>query len=265
MDWNKLTVADVTSVIRVHNAQGKRLVMSGRRDSALIFPMNGRIRFSRNDQKVIADRTHPVLIQQGAHYVNECLESAESLMVNFVMTSRQDAWIEEIPEVDPAYAKEAFGRMQMLSAQKQPESRFALLMEMYRLLEQIFRRPPSEGERLLEPAIALMLERYADPALNSVELAKAANVSEAYLRKLFRTHLDTTPIRYLTGIRMEKARSLLREGRRVRETALDVGYGDIYQFSRAFRKMNGCTPFQYARDREEYRLEKLNERNCAKK
>lgn len=188
MDWNKLTVADVTSVIRVHNAQGKRLVMSGRRDSALIFPMNGRIRFSRNDQKVIADRTHPVLIQQGAHYVNECLESA-----------------------------------------------------------------------------ALMLERYADPALNSVELAKAANVSEAYLRKLFRTHLYTTPIRYLTGIRMEKARSLLREGRRVRETALDVGYGDIYQFSRAFRKMNGCTPFQYARDREEYRLEKLNERNCAKK
>lgn len=247
MDWNQLTIAEVTGVVRVYDAAGKRIVISDRYASALIFPLTGRIRFSQNDRVVIADRLHPVIIPQGADYVNECVESAESLMINFMMSGPTDGLIETTPPVDPACAESAFERMQIISAQKRRETRFALLAEAYRLMERMFRQPPEAGEHLLEPAIALIMERYGEPGLCNQDMARAARVSEPYLRALFKKQLGTTPMRYLTGIRMEKARSLLMEGHAVRQTAVSVGYGDIYQFSRAFRNQTGCPPGQYAR------------------
>lgn len=247
MNWDEVIIAEVTGIIRVHNEEGGKLIMSGRRDSALIFPLKGKIRFGRNDRSVIADRTHPVMIFQGAYYVNECLESAESLMINFVLSGQQEEeWIQEIPAVDTAYAADAFDRMQLLSARKRPENRCMLLAEMYRLMGGMLKGPTEEGERLLGPAIALIMEKYSDPDLSGADLAEASRISQPYLRKLFKAHMGTTPIRYLTGVRMEKARSLLTEGWSVRETALSVGYGDIYQFSRAFRNLVGCPPVRYA-------------------
>ena len=46
----------------------------------------------------------------------------------------------------------------------------------------------------------------------------------------------------LTKIRMEKAKFMIEEKRPLTEIALSVGYSDIYQFSRAYKKFYGYSP-----------------------
>ena len=55
------------------------------------------------------------------------------------------------------------------------------------------------------------------------------------------------PARYLKGIRMDHAKTLLEERVPVQHVAQAVGYGDIYQFSRAYKQFFGHAPSQDGR------------------
>ena len=49
-------------------------------------------------------------------------------------------------------------------------------------------------------------------------------------------------------LRMEKAKQLLRQDRRVYEVCEQVGYSDTAYFSRVFEKTVGCKPSEYRRN-----------------
>ena len=74
------------------------------------------------------------------------------------------------------------------------------------------------------------------------EIAEHCAISEIYLHKLFKKHLATTPFRVLTDIRMQKAVMMIEEKRSLKEISYNVGYGDVYQFSRAYKKYFGYAP-----------------------
>ena len=69
-------------------------------------------------------------------------------------------------------------------------------------------------------------------------------MSPSYICKIFKQEMGESPINYLIRIRMEKARNLLlqEEGYSVKEIACLVGYEDIYQFSKLFKKYYGVAP-----------------------
>ena len=67
-----------------------------------------------------------------------------------------------------------------------------------------------------------------------------------YIRKLFRSHLSTTPLAYFQEKVIQKAEQLLREKNlSVVELAARLGYHDVYYFSRLFKKKNGLPPGTY--------------------
>ena len=65
---------------------------------------------------------------------------------------------------------------------------------------------------------------------------------EQEMRKLFAEKMNTTPFNYITKVRMEHAHDLARERFPINEIAHLVGYADIYQFSRAYKKHFGYSP-----------------------
>ena len=91
-----------------------------------------------------------------------------------------------------------------------------------------------------------MNQAYGRSGLTVEEIAQHCCISQVYLRKLFARELATTPFRYLTEIRMEHARMLAEEKRPLKEIAARVGYGDVFQFSRAYKRHFGYSP---SRDR----------------
>lgn len=83
-----------------------------------------------------------------------------------------------------------------------------------------------------------------DLSLN--QAASAVAVSPGYLSVLFRKETGETFIEYLTKIRMEKAKELLKTSSlKAYEVAYKVGYSDPHYFSMCFKKYTGQTPSDY--------------------
>jgi len=81
------------------------------------------------------------------------------------------------------------------------------------------------------------------------EVARRAGISRAWLDRLFRRELGTTPTAYLSGIRLDYAAHRLLAGEEpVRAIAAELGYGDQYAFSRAFKRRFGRAPAHYRRE-----------------
>jgi two-component system response regulator YesN len=94
----------------------------------------------------------------------------------------------------------------------------------------------------LVKALEYLREHYAEPiTLNST--AEAAQVSTAYLSRLFSEQLRTGFSDYLTELRIEKAEKLLRETRmNIKEVSFASGFQDPNYFSKIFRKVTGMLP-----------------------
>jgi two-component system response regulator YesN len=101
----------------------------------------------------------------------------------------------------------------------------------------------------LAKALEFLNERFSDQ-LQLSSVAEAAQVSAAYLSRLFSEHLHITFIDFLTELRIEKAEKLIRESKmNIKEVAYAVGYQDPNYFSKIFRKTTGVPPTVYAAEK----------------
>ena len=106
---------------------------------------------------------------------------------------------------------------------------------------------PSGKEELIRPAVDYARENYTDPDLAVADLAAAAEMSEVYLRRLFKAVCGVSPNEYIINLRLNRAKELLRSGAcNVSEAATLSGFGDVYHFSRLFKRETGVSPSEYA-------------------
>ncbi|WP_369194363.1 GlxA family transcriptional regulator [Streptomyces djakartensis] len=89
----------------------------------------------------------------------------------------------------------------------------------------------------------------ADPtADHSLEaLAARVRVSPRHLTRMFRTELDTTPMRYVELIRFDMAKALLDSGHNATEAAARSGFPSYESLRRAFARHLGISPTRYQR------------------
>lgn len=104
----------------------------------------------------------------------------------------------------------------------------------------------SRYKSVIKTALRFMQENYTDDSLSLNQVACAANVSANHFSALFGQEMGETFIEYLTGLRMKRAKELLRStDMRSGEIALEVGYKDPHYFSFLFKKTCGCTASEY--------------------
>ena len=79
------------------------------------------------------------------------------------------------------------------------------------------------------------------------DLAKAASFSPWYSRKLFLKHLGMTPAVYIRRLKLSKSALRLRdEDCQIIDIAMEMGYGSVDGYQRAFRREFGCNPKEYS-------------------
>ncbi len=85
--------------------------------------------------------------------------------------------------------------------------------------------------------------------LRADHVARELGISVSRLQHLFKHETGTTLIRYLQGVRIERACKLLEETHlSVKQIVSEVGAGDTSHFIRDFRKAQGLSPKRYRID-----------------
>jgi len=89
-------------------------------------------------------------------------------------------------------------------------------------------------------------ERYAE-RVSLHELARLMGLSAYHLNRSFCRKIGMPPHEYQVQLRIMKAKSFLRLGRSISETASLVGFVDQSHFARHFKRSMGVTPGQFLR------------------
>lgn len=127
------------------------------------------------------------------------------------------------------------------------------VLELYGLLENIavalsliINNYNSRSMKLVLKKAVEYINSHFSQQINLNEVAEHTYVSTYYISRLFKRETGKNFVDYITELRIEKAKELLKEGRyKTYEIAEMVGIPDSHYFSRLFKKYAGLTPTEY--------------------
>lgn len=107
-------------------------------------------------------------------------------------------------------------------------------------------RPDSHSDELVRQVISYLSTQYAEPVTIEV-MAETLGYNRAYLSRLFKQHTSLSPVTFLTKLRVDHGRRLLRERPEltVEQIASSVGFLDALYFSKQFRRWYNQSPTDY--------------------
>lgn len=106
-------------------------------------------------------------------------------------------------------------------------------------------------ERNLRKVTSYMEAHFCDPDISFESLSKEINFSVSYISALLKKKLNTSFVKMLTGLRMEKAKELLANpALKIIDVAEQLGYSDSYYFSHCFKRHVGMSPKEFRNDEQ---------------
>ena len=128
-----------------------------------------------------------------------------------------------------------------------------IIWQMFGILLHQMPKPVSVVDDYVRPAISMMFNGFPH-AITVSDIANRLHISKGYFSEIFKEATGVSPKKYLNDIRMEKAIGYLtKNGLSITETAISVGFPDVFAFSRAFKRHFNCSPSEY--------LKMYNEKN----
>lgn len=171
--------------------------------------------------------------------------------INIVGTSAEQI-LSLIPIHDDVFTWNPRTQLSLLSEIPKPHSHLydkaselLCLSIFYRLFSELITDAKSE-----KTDYVIQLKNYLDNNYErEIRISRISNdlhISQGYLRNLFYERIGMSPQEYLMNLRMKRAEFLLMsEECTITEVALSVGYKDILQFSRIFKKHHNVSPTEY--------------------
>lgn len=99
-----------------------------------------------------------------------------------------------------------------------------------------------------DPYVAKALRYISSNLSNKIKVNDIVNevpVSRRILEERFKKELGTSIYDYIIQMRIDRITELLREGLSVSDAAYQMGFSDIKNLSRTFKKFKGISPFEY--------------------
>ncbi len=105
---------------------------------------------------------------------------------------------------------------------------------------------PKESKSKISASVSFINENFTNPDITLRKIAEVSYMSEVYFRKLFKAEYGTTPAKYISKLKINKAINLMATGYySLKEIAILSGYSDYAYFSENFKKHKGCAPSEY--------------------
>jgi AraC-type DNA-binding domain-containing proteins len=123
----------------------------------------------------------------------------------------------------------------------------ALFEAMNQLLLSWLSSQPEESD--IERVKNRLIQSFTNPEFTISSLGSEEQYCSDHLRRRFKKATGLTPVEYLTDLRLNFAKKLLKENNILHYTIAEIGtmsgYYDSNYFSRIFKKKNGLSPQEY--------------------
>ena len=221
--------------------------MSNRPSYGLSLCIDGQITYTMGSRHFVSTKQTAVILPKGGQYTLYGDKDGLFPLINFQCEGFDQKDILVIPLTNPQACIHTFEKIKN-------RGHFQMFSLLYRLLDEILSQQ-AQLNPLLSRATQQISHSLSDPSLNNATIAKALDISEVYLRKLFINHLSTTPKQYILDLRIQKAMTLLTDTpQTVTAISENCGFSSVYHFSRKFKEKTGFTPSQYAENHKVFKI-----------
>ena len=221
---------------------------------AFALKIEGETVYSCKGKRYLSNIENLVLLSKGANYSYICNEPGECIIVEFDADFiGLDFDIISIPlsKLSQQELQKHFVNTSNTWKAKKDNYMLKCKSLFYEILSEINLEEnttytPTYLKKTIEPAINYMNFNFDDIDISIDSLAKLCDVSSVYFRKLFDKIYNTSPIKYLIKIRINKAKEFLKgDYLSISEIARLTGFSSVYTFSKTFKKETGITPTEY--------------------
>ncbi|MFC4304508.1 helix-turn-helix domain-containing protein [Cohnella boryungensis] len=265
MIWNQASVniMDIRHVYmrRGDNLNGFRLPANG-----FFLTIDGSARVRMDGVEHRTERYHILHGVKGCRLDMQPLEEALELYVvfyNAVLTKPIEQELVELPErsnpfrvqygMTPAHPKSLVSKLQLMQREWEGQGElveFHVKAQFYQFAYELLWESHSNGISTAKTDLVRRVKRYlAEHCAESVtmeQLSALFDCSPRHLTRLYKQATGRSPIDYLIGMRMDKAKQLLlTTDATLQEIADSIGYPDSYYFAKMFKRNAGLAPIRY--------------------
>ncbi|WP_236284303.1 response regulator [Paenibacillus allorhizoplanae] len=115
--------------------------------------------------------------------------------------------------------------------------------DIYRFIHELSKKAYSPYS-IVEKAKEFIHQHYCEE-LSLGMVSQWVGVSENYLSRLFMKNVGESFIQYVTNLRIEESKRLLKQGYKIIDLSEKIGYMNSEHFSRVFKKVTGVSPKVY--------------------
>ena len=218
---------------------------------AVVIKYEGETRYISNGKEHISNINNIAVLPKGCDYTWNCVEAGHFSIIEFECEkSYPDVLTFSIKNGE--YFLKKIKIMEIGRTLKKPGYMLDELSDLYSLISSLLKSDrqkyiSSDAERKILPAVRYIAENY-NKSIRNDELAHVAGLSTVYFRKLFREVTGMSPINYVQSLKMKKAMEMLQSDYSgITGIAYSLGYNNVYEFSRSFKKYTGKSPSLYAK------------------
>ena len=241
----KITAA--TSMYKLKDHSGKRY---NRERWSVNIKYNGESRYYCNGKEYVSNNKNIIILPKGVSYEWKSITSGEFYIVEF----DADYEYHDIIPIKVSDCQKIVDIIKTMEHKRLTKSHMYIpecIKNTYEILINLFanferKYVPSTKVKKIQPALDYIENNYNKNIKNDF-LAQMCGVSTVYFRKIFTEYFSMSPVTYIHTLRIRKAKEMLKSDfSSVSDISASLGYINIYDFSRDFKKYTGISPTQYA-------------------
>lgn len=246
---SNLVITRVFSATTMYTEKNTKTQKNNRPGWAVVIKYEGETIYKCNGREFISNVNTPVILPKGCSYEWCCTESGHFSIIEFECElTCNDIMTFTVTNGDKILT--LFKEMEYKNEIKKSLHTIESIRDVYSIILKIAQNTdkkyiPTDKQTKLKPAVEYIIKNFNRDITND-ELADIAGVSTVYFRKMFRDVFGISPISYVQNLRIKKAKEMLKSDYgSITQIALSLGYNNIYDFSRAFKKHTGVSPTKY--------------------
>ena len=246
---SNLIISKIEFVSSMYNQAGASNLRENRPRWAIILKYEGETEYISCGVRYKSNIDNVAILPKGSSYKWKCTEAGAYAVAEFDsdLTSKE---IMTVPIKNGEKILEELKKTEAKAANKGDFYDIEALKDLYSVIFSIVQSAPKmyipgDKHKKIAPALDYIAKNYDKRITNEV-LAALTGFSTVYFRQLFCEVMGRSPLDYIQSLRISKAKEMLHSDHAsITDIATSLGYQNIYDFSRAFKRHTGVSPSKY--------------------